>query len=391
MYRGGESGDPLRVGVVGTGFIARGFMMALNGQEGMAPGPVLTRRSSGGLSGLPKNFTPINAVEDLIEGSDLVVECSGHVLHATEVIEEVMAAGLPVVTMDAETQVTTGSYFAEKGVFSEAEGDQPGCIAALREDALQMGFVPLVYGNIKGYLNHNPTPEEMDYWGKKQAISLDKVTSFTDGTKVQFEQALVANGLGAGIIRPGLLGPGTRDLAAGAEMLAETAILAGEPMSDYILSPDGPPGVFIAALHDDRFKGYLRNFKMGEGPVYTLVRNYHLCNLEITKTVQRIAAGGEPLLNNGPAPVISVATIAKTDLEPGLEIPQGMGSFVVRGSTVRTTEVPDHVPIGLVYDAKVKRKVSAGSVLTWDDLEVPETRAREIWESLLGRQALQAR
>ncbi|MDD3623025.1 MAG: NAD(P)-dependent oxidoreductase [Methanofollis sp.] len=391
MYRGGESGDPLRVGVVGTGFIARGFMMALKGQDGMVPGPVLTRRSSNGLSGLPKNFKPTNAVEDLIEGSDLVVECSGHVLHATEVIEEVMAAGLPVVTMDAETQVTTGSYFAEKGVFSEAEGDQPGCIAALREEVLRMGFVPLVYGNIKGYLNHNPTPEEMDYWGKKQAISLDKVTSFTDGTKIQVEQALVANGLSAGIIRPGLLGPGTRDLNAGAEMLAETAILAGEPVSDYILSPDGPAGVFIAAFHDDRFKGYLRNFKMGEGPVYTLVRNFHLCNLEITKTIQRIAAGGEPLLNNGPAPVISVATIAKTNLEPGQEIPQGMGSFVVRGSTVRTAEVPDHVPIGLVYDAKVKRKVTAGSVLTWDDLEVPESRAKEIWQGLLGRQALQAR
>ncbi|QYZ78335.1 NAD(P)-dependent oxidoreductase [Methanofollis formosanus] len=385
MYRGGETGDPLRVGVVGTGFIARGFMMALGGQEGMVPGPVLTRRASDGLSGLPKNFKPTNAVEDLIEGSDLVVECSGHVLHATEVIEEVMAAGLPVVTMDAETQVTTGSYFAKKGVFSEAEGDQPGCIAALREEALQMGFVPLVYGNIKGYLNHNPTPEEMDYWGKKQGISLDKVTSFTDGTKVQVEQALVANGLGAGIIRPGLLGPGTQDLTAGAEVLAETAILAGEPVSDFILSPGAPAGVFIAALHDDRFKGYLSNFKMGEGPVYTLIRNFHLCNLEITKTIRRIADGGEPLLNNGPAPAISVATIAKTDLQPGQEIRQGMGSFAVRGSTVRTAEIPEHVPIGLVYDAKVRRKVKAGSVLTWDDLEIPESRAREIWLELQGR------
>ena len=128
-----------------------------------------------------------------------------------------MAASIPVVTMDAEVQVTTGSHFARKGLFTEAEGDQPGCLAALREEAVQMGFLPLVYGNIKGFLNHNPVPDEMAFWAKKQGISLDKVTAFTDGTKVQIEQGLVANGLGAGILRPGRPRPGAPDLTARAD------------------------------------------------------------------------------------------------------------------------------------------------------------------------------
>ena len=55
---------------------------------------------------------------------------------------QVIKAGLPVVTMDAELQVTTGSYFAKKGFITEAEGDQPGCLAALDEEARQMGFLP---------------------------------------------------------------------------------------------------------------------------------------------------------------------------------------------------------------------------------------------------------
>jgi len=387
MYWGGQDSDSVRVGIVGTGFIARGLMMALEGQKDLAPGPVLTRRPGLGNSVLPAGAKAVNDITDLIEGSDIVVECSGDVIHATAVIEEVMAASLPVVTMDAEVQVTTGSYFAGKGLFTEAEGDQPGCLAALRDEAVQMGFRPLVYGNIKGFLNHTPDPEEMAFWAKKQGISLDKVTAFTDGTKVQIEQALVANGLGAAILRPGLLGPATPDLTAGAEILAAGAVSLGRPVSDYVLSPGSPAGVFIAARHDERFREYLRYYKMGDGPVYTLVRNFHLCNLEIAKTVRRVAAGGGVLLNNGERPTVSVAAIAKTDLEPGQRIERGIGSFVVRGSCVSIAESPDHVPIGLMYDAAVKRRVAAGAVLTWDDLDLPESLALDIWMDIQGRKS----
>ena len=40
-----------------------------------------------------------------------------------------------------------------------------------------MGFFPLVYGNIKGFLNYNPTMEDMKFWSKKNGISLNQVTS----------------------------------------------------------------------------------------------------------------------------------------------------------------------------------------------------------------------
>lgn len=198
-----------------------------------------------------------NSVDDLIGNSDLVVECSGDVIHGTNVIDKVVSASLPVVTMDSELQVTTGSYFARRGFITEAEGDQPGCLAALRENVIQMGFNPLVYGNIKGFLNHFPTRDEMEFWAKKQNISLDKAISFTDGTKIQFEQALVANGLGAGIAAPGLLGIASEDVNTGAKALAEQAKILGYPISDYILSPELPPGVFIVAEHDERQKNVL--------------------------------------------------------------------------------------------------------------------------------------
>src|SRR5690606_28580474 len=135
---------------------------------------VLTRRSLQTFNDFPLPDLLTNSLDDLIDHSDLIVECSGDVFNGTEVIERAFEAGLPVVTVNAELQVTTGSYLAAKGFITEAEGDQPGSLAALREEALQMGFKPLVYGNMKGYLNHNPLPEDMVYWARRQGISVDQ-------------------------------------------------------------------------------------------------------------------------------------------------------------------------------------------------------------------------
>lgn len=375
-------GEISRVGIVGTGFIAKGLVMALEEQPDLEASKVITRTRIAERTDFPRQDLLTNSVDELIEYSELIVECSGDAIHATEVIDRVMAASLPIVTMDSEFQVTTGSYFARKGFITEAEGDQPGCLAALRENAIQMGFKPLVYGNIKGFLNHHPTKEEMEFWGKKQNLRLNRVTSFTDGTKVQFEQALVANGLGAGIVASGLLGIASEDVTSGAKALAEQAKTIGYPISDYILSPKSPPGVFIVAEHDERQKAYLRNYKMGEGPYYVLLQNYHLCHLEVAKTIRRVLNGGGVLLNNSENPTISVAAIAKLPLAPGHIIKQGIGSFDVRGIAVRIDENRGHVPIGLLANAVVSRNIEPGQQIYFDNVEIPESLALRIWQEI---------
>jgi predicted homoserine dehydrogenase-like protein len=285
-----------------------------------------------------------------------------------------------VITMNAELQVTTGSYFARKGYITEAEGDQPGCLAALNQESRQMGFQPLVYGNVKGFLNHDPNPEDMAFWAKKQGISIDKTVAFTDGTKIQIEQALVANGLNAGIAREGMLGISADDVQSGGSVLAKEAKTLGYPISDYVLSPKSPAGVFIVAEHQERVKPYLIYYKLGEGPYYTLLRNYHLCHFEILKTIRQVLRGDAPLLNNSVKPRISVAAIAKKDFRTGDRIRRGIGSFEIRGIAVRIAEHPGHIPVGLVEDVVVTSPISRGQMLTVDDVTVPESRALRAWE-----------
>ncbi|WP_417791066.1 NAD(P)-dependent oxidoreductase [Stutzerimonas xanthomarina] len=359
--------------------IAHCFIRLIKHHQDIEVSRVLTRRPLNSFTDFPLPERLTNSVDHLIDGADLIVECSGDVFHGTEVIERAFEAGLPVVTINAELQVTTGSYLAAKGFITEAEGDQPGSLAALHEEALMMGFKPLVYGNMKGYLNHDPSVEDMRYWAKRQGISVDQTTSFTDGTKVQIEQAIVGNGLGATISKQGLEGLASTNLTESGNLLGMMADRLGQPIVDYVV-PSGYPagGVFLVCRHDDDQRAAIEYFKLGPGPYYTLVRPFHLCSLEVGKTVRRVLDGGDVLLNNSTAPTLGVGAIAKRAMRPGELIERGIGGFQFRGEALKLDQHPDHVPIGLLRKTALRRAVEPGQLITFDDIDILPSRVLDI-------------
>ena len=373
-----------RIGLIGSGFISKGLVLLIEQRDDLQLHRVLTRSRLEERQDFPRRDLLTNSPEDLLDGADLIVEASGDICNSTAVLEMALERHIPVVTMNAELQITTGSYLARKGFITEAEGDQPGCLAALREEVLQMGLSPLVYGNLKNFLNHNPTLEEMRFWAGKSGNSIENITSFTDGTKVQIEQALVANGLGAAIIKPGLCGLARDSVEAGGIELAKKAKALGRPVSDYLLSAKIPPGVFVTAECDPCHKVYLQYYKMGEGPYYTFVRNYHLCHFEAMKTIDRVLGGGRVLINNSLRPRISVAGVAKRDLPAGYVIKKAIGSFDMRGEAVNIADQPDHIPIGLVQNARLEEDIRAGEMISFDRASIPESLALHCWEKGMG-------
>lgn len=363
-----------RVGIIGTGFISRGVAQMIARSPDLQVSKVLTRRAKKEVV-FPFPRLLSNSLAEVLRDSDILFECSGDVVYGTDLIYEALRFGLPVVTMNSELQVTTGSFLGDAGYLTEAEGDQPGSLAALGENAIAMGFKPLVFGNIKGFLNHTPSLEDMTYWSRKNGISLKQVTSFTDGTKIQIEQALVANGLGARIACEGLEGYRCDTLAEGVDHLARIAAAKRYPISDYLLSSGLPPGVFIVAEHDDEQREALRYLKLGNGPYYTILQPFHLCHLEVAKTLRRALRGEAPLLTNSTRPRVSVAAMAKRDLKAGELIPCGIGSFDVRGVAVGIADRPDHVPIGLMSNAVVTKEIRQGEFVSFEDVELPRSLA----------------
>ena len=378
-----------KIGVIGSGFIASGLAKLLLKHPSYTLTKVLTRTNISERTDFIQNEILTNNLDDLIETCDLIVECSGDAIYATETIDRILKHDIPVVTMNSEFHVTTGSYFADKGLVTEAEGDQPGVEAILHEEALAMGFKPVAYVNIKGFLNENPSREEMVYWGGKSNLSLEMVTSFTDGTKVQIEQVLVANGLGACLAKEGLIKLKDDDMLHGGNILAEEAKKIGCAVSDYVLSSKLPAGVFLVVEHDKEQVDSLRYYKLGEGPYYILERTYHLCHLEIIKTIKRVLSGGGVLLNNSSSPRYSVAAVAKHDLNAGEKIQKGIGSFDVRGTAISITDDLSHVPIGLLANATLRKEVKEGERIRFDDIDIPESLALNVWKKIIKNHHLQ--
>ncbi len=379
-----QEGYRAKIGIIGSGFIASGLAKLLTQHDAYDISYILTRSDIDKRDNFAQNSLLTNSLEDLIKTSDLIVECSGDAIYATDTIDKIVKASIPVVTMNSEFHVTTGSYFVDKGLVTEAEGDQPGVQAILHEEAIAMGFRPVVYANIKGFLNENPTKEDMTYWGDKSNLSLEMVTSFTDGTKVSIEQVLVANGLGAGLIQEGLVKLPNDDMLEGGTILADKAKALGFAVSDYVLSSTLPAGVFLIVEHDEDQEDALSYYKLGQGPYYVLERTYHLCHLEIIKTIKRVLSGGGVLLDNSNAPKFSVAGVAKHDLKAGEVIEKGIGSFMVRGTAIKIANHPSHIPIGLLSNATLKRDIKEGEKIHFDDVLLPDSLALDVWKEIIS-------
>ncbi len=373
----------IKVGIIGTGAIGRGLALLLTKLPGFEVTGILTRRK-GFIDDLKVDQQLVTTESaKIMERSDLIVVSTGDVLYSTDMINLAFSYNLPVVTMDADTLVVSGTWLSKRGMVTESEGDQPGCLAILKDEITQMGFTPLVYGNIKGFLNKNPSKEDMTFWATKQGFSLNSVTSFTDGTKLQIEQALVANGLSAQIAKQGLIGINTSDLKEGAYHLAAGATKLNIVISDYVLSPQAPPGVFIVSTHHEELAPELETYKMGKGPYYLHYKPIHLCFFEIPKTIRDFYNSGQVLLNNGEFPKVGVAAVAKQEVSTNTLIDKGIGSFEVRGEAVNIIEQPNMVPIGLISNARIKRKIEPGQIITFDDVDLPESLALTAWNETI--------
>lgn len=372
---------PLRVGVSGTGYISRGLIELLQPMgDRFEVVIVLTRRPVAEVAPLPGDVAITDNLAQFIEACDMVVECSGAVDGARVVIEAAIAAEKQIVTLNAEFQMALGAAFRDYPQITEAQGDQPGSIAALDEEVRQMGFEPVVYGSQKGFLALTPTKEDMMYWSERQGISLSAVTSFTDGTKVQIEQALVAECLGGTIVQNGLIGPKTATLGEGGLELAARGAELGEVISDYALVAGGRGELFIVARHASP-PAQLQYYKLGGGEFYIIERPFHLGHFEIPITMIRMAEGRGPLMKPSRKPILSVGTIAKRALPKGTQVHQAAGSFDFRGEAMTIESARDAVPIGLMEHCVLREALEPGQVVTWADVDLSKDASVALWKA----------
>jgi predicted homoserine dehydrogenase-like protein len=402
-----ESGNPIRVGMIGSGFMGRGIAnQIINSVPGMELVTIANRNvdkairayTEAGIENM-QSVTSVNQLEDAIrannyavtddalllcqaDGIDALIEVTGAIEFGARVVMEAIAHRKHVILMNAELDGTIGpilKVYADKAgvILSACDGDQPGVEMNLYRFVKSIGLKPLVCGNIKGLQDpyRNPTTQAgfAQRWGQNPTM----VTSFADGTKISFEQAIVANATGMKVAQRGMLGydfTGHVDQMTSMYDVDQLKALGG--IVDYVVGAKPGPGVFVFATHDDpKQRHYLNLYKLGEGPLYSFYTPYHLCHFEVPLSVARAVLFGDRVLSPIAGPVVEVVTTAKIDLKAG-ETLDGIGEYMTYGQCENADVVQAQrlLPMGLAEGCRLKRDLPKDAVLTYDDVDLPQGR-----------------
>lgn len=424
-------GRPIRVGMVGAGFMAQGIALQMlryvPGMELVAISNRHVEKARDAYAAAGEDdvmeATSTKALEDLVargrraltadpmhiceaDGIDVIIEATGAIEFAAHVTMRAIRHGKHVALMNAELDGTIGpilKVYADRAgvVLTNVEGDQPGVIMNLYRWVRGLGIRPVLCGNIKGLHDPYRNPTTQEGFAKKWGMKAPMVTSFADGTKISFENAIVANATGMRVAKRGMYGPvvepGT-PIQGAVGWYPLNQLLEGPGIVDYCVGAMPNPGIFVLGTTEDAVeKHYLSLYKMGPGPLYCFYWPYHLCHFEVPATVARAAIFRDAAIAPLGAPTVDVVAAAKRDLGAG-EILDGLGHYMTYGlcENARTVHAERLVPIGLAEGCRLLREVKRDEVLGYDDIELPigrlcDTLRREQDLAFFGRSAASLR
>jgi predicted homoserine dehydrogenase-like protein len=402
-----EQGKPIRVAMVGAGFMGQGLTnQIVNSIPGMRMVAVQNRHIEkafhvyrySGLEGIieastqPQMEDAIRAGKPVVtedafllarsEQVDVLVDVTGSVEFGAHVVLDAFKHGKDVVLMNAELDATIGPilqlYAKQHGVIMSAcEGDEPGLQINLYRWVKGLGLIPRVLGNIKGLQDpyRNPTTQKgfAEKWGQNPAM----VTSFADGSKISFEETIVANATGFKVKSRGM----SRGLDYHGDIMKIGELYDVEELRrlggivDYVVGTPLTKVYCLAEHPDPKQRHYLNLYKMGEGPLYPFFMPYHLVHFEVPNAIARVVLFRDSIAPPLGGPSVEVCAVAKRDLNMG-EVLDDYGMYLTYGEAVNVDEMCTnrYLPEGLVEGCRVKRDIKKDDVLAYDDVVLPANR-----------------
>ncbi|MGI6630590.1 MAG: NAD(P)H-dependent oxidoreductase [Bacillota bacterium] len=404
-----KENKPIRVALIGTGFMGSGIAYqilnfvpgiklvamanrnlakARQAYEMAKADNIVAVKTAGELENAARKGIYAITEDGLLlcraENIDAILEVTGSVEYGAEIALEAIKNGKHIITMNAELGATIGpllNLYAEKAgvIYTDTDGDQPGVIMNLLRFVKGIGAKPVLAGNIKGlhdpYRNPDTQKEFAAKWNQKPHM----VTSFADGSKISFEQAIVANASGMRVAKRGMYGfrvpPGTH-IQEAVELFPKDQLLSGPGIVDYLVGASPAPGVFVLATYDHPVQQrYLELYKMGKGPFYCFYTPYHLCHFEVTNTIARVVIFGDSTIKPAGPPQVGVVATAKKDLKAG-DILDGIGYYMTYGQCENWDVITRErlLALGLAQGCRLKTDIPKDKVLTMNDVDFPPHR-----------------
>ena len=416
-----EEGKIIKTGIVGAGQMGRGMVTQMVLMNGITPAIVSDIKVENAVHAfkyagvsdedivIAKTLADANAAMEA--GKYVACEDANFVSQANLVECAIDATGVPdvgakvatdamknkkhVVMLNVETDVVIGPYLKklaqkEGVIYTGSAGDEPGAVMELYSFAKAMGMNVEVMGKGKNNkIDYECNPDTVLEEATRRVMSPKMLCAFKDGTKTMVEMTAMSNYTG---LIPDVIGGHGPKTAPGTEGVKELNDIFKLKEDGGILNKHGV--VEYVSTPNEEIAYQMGYHSMGPGPLWTLYRPFHLCNLETPLTVAKAVIDGEVTCVPIDGLVSECITRAKIDLKAGQTI-DGIGGYTTHGSiaTAEESNAKGYVPFGLVTNkAVMKRDVKKGQLLTYDDIELDKStliyKLRKEQDAMYGRNVL---
>ncbi len=375
-----KSGKRIRIGLVGLGAMGKG--MAFNiahapGMELVSVGDISKDKIEETRKLLPNAGFKVQDCMAIAESKDIdiFIEASSSTEMGLAYTKTAIESGHHIILMNGEVDCFFGPELYEDAtkrevIYSSTDGDQYGVLIKMFEEIIMMGLNPIMIGNIKGFLNRHATPASIIHEAKIRSLDPQMCVTYTDGTKLAVEMAIMSNATGFVPYNDRMEGPKMEQVK---DVLYYYNFdeISKNPCVEYILGAEPDGGVFIVAeCHDAYQRSLLKYYKMGGGPYYLFYRPYHLCHLETAYAIGKLWFDQEPMLAPWHGRVSDIYAIAKKDLVAGNVLDEP-GQFTVYGEVALQSRIDEKkwIKIHEAKGRKVKTTIRKDQPICLDDIE----------------------
>jgi len=391
----------IRVGIIGIGSIGKGLVFQAHSTNGIKPvaiADVVITKAIDCAKWLGLDYEVVRTVDELnrtIEKGRLAVTDKGELVasasHVDVLIESSNAVyqgalhaikGIRnhqhVVMMNYEAEMMYGPLLldlaiSEGVVYTCADGDQPTVIKKLIDDITLWGFDLVMAGNIKGFHDRYTNPTKIAPEADKRMLDHKMCSSYTDGTKLCVEMAVLANAINGRTAVPGMYGHRIRHiLEIFNHFDFERLWDKKNPLVDYVVGAYPKGGVFVIGHTEKKFQQWTMEWfppDMGPGPFYVFYRPYHLGHIEAMECVSHAYLFGTARLQPAFGMKTNVFTYAKKDLKAGERL-DGMGGYNSYGLIENLNdEIKPGLPVLLNDNLRLKRDIGMDQRISLDDVE----------------------
>lgn len=410
-----ERGDPIRIGLVGTGEMGTDIFTQVAMMDGIEVTTVMERTAGRAEQGCRIAYgeadrTRFASTHDQVSAAveagriavtddldlalshdlvDVVIDATGVPEAGADIGMRAIGFGKHLIMMNVECDVCIGPYLKHEAdragvVYTLGAGDEPSSCMEIIEFVTAMGHSVVSAGKGKNNpLDVDAHPDAYRDEADRRNMNVRMLVEFVDGSKTMVEMAAIANATGLVPDVPGMHGPrATVDQLASVLIPEDDGGVLSKPgRVDYSIGKGVSPGVFVVirAAHP-RIHERMADLKMGEGPYFAFHRPYHLTSLEVPLTAARVMLAGRPDMVPLPRRVAEVCAVAKRDIAAG-ETLGAVGEFCYRSFTMTAEDAAaaKAIPCGLLERGTARMPIARGRLLTWDNARPnPQSRIAQL-------------